>query len=223
MFEEQRRTLRNIERQMSFSFDRVQDINAASYRSRQTRDVCAQHAVALWTYGYVTRYFVRACARGSAMGEVDCDLLIDRALHRIEGHAHTLRDAASYAGWVATLCRHVLIDHIRAAGREADALAALVRSREDPEARLEFSLTLQEVAQTIEKLPPHVRRVARLRLVDGWPYAEISRATGKPVATLRAYIQKARRMLRIRLGFFLPEGDEAVSRRTVRRGRAKTL
>jgi DNA-directed RNA polymerase specialized sigma24 family protein len=54
----------------------------------------------------------------------------------------------------------------------------------------------QTVCAAIDTLPDFLSEVARMRLLENQSYQAISEATGKPLATLRTYVNRALGQLR---------------------------
>lgn len=199
-FESHLRAYRAVAEDLSFTFDRFDAVGAICERSPNGAD---DRSVQLWTYAFIVRYFAHRCAQTCFLTETDCDRLVDRALHRIDAGKRLLAQPGAYGGWVAVVCRNLFIDELRSAARERPQAVSPRRVRRDegpePDCIAETRLTLDAVRSTLRSLPGYLRNVARLRLLDQISYAELSRLTGKPVPTLRAYVARATAVLRDRL------------------------
>jgi RNA polymerase sigma-70 factor (ECF subfamily) len=101
--------------------------------------------------------------------------------------------------WAWSMARNYAIDLLRK--RRPTAPASLLEAVEDRRATTpDRSLLLQEQRQALDAAldrveSPKVREALRLRLVDGLPYAEVSRATGVPVGTVANRVHRLRRYL----------------------------
>lgn len=185
---------------LSFGVGKPSRVNEAFVRYRAVEDVGSLREVDHWTHAFVVRYFAIRCARNRQLGEVACDELVGLALERIVRRRNTVDRPERYVGWVRTLCRNLLIDATRRPRMRSEMLCADGGAEPFTEPRWSDSSTGQEnlaaVHSAIGRLPSYLRTPAQLRLVEGLPYTEVAGATGKSVATLRAYIQRAVMLLR---------------------------
>jgi RNA polymerase sigma-70 factor, ECF subfamily len=104
----------------------------------------------------------------------------------------SLRDAAAFGGWLATIARHRAADHIRRAPRLTE-LPDEVGSV-DPD-RTE-ALAVLAIIQT---LPEAYRETLVLRLVEGMTGPEIAARTGLTAASVRVNLHRGMKQLRERL------------------------
>lgn len=189
---------------ISFGIERPNRVNEAFIQYRVADDAAALRQVDQWTHAFVVQYFAVRCARDRRLGEVACDELIGRALERIVRLRSTVRRPERYVGWVHTLCRNLLIDAARR--RRIVPVALPVGGVSEPvtEASHSFSDSGEgahrAVQSAIGRLPAYLRMVAQLRLIEGLSYMEVAEVTGKNVSTLRVYVQRAVRILRVELG-----------------------
>jgi RNA polymerase sigma-70 factor, ECF subfamily len=113
----------------------------------------------------------------------------------------SLRDPAAFGGWVARIAANCARDQLRkrrvlgwlGIDRRADdaGLEQLAASDASPEQRAELALLDRALAAL-----PHGERVAwTLRVVEGWPLAEIAEALGVSLATTKRRIAAAQEKL----------------------------
>jgi RNA polymerase sigma-70 factor, ECF subfamily len=99
---------------------------------------------------------------------------------------------------------------ISAAG---DGMGEVIELRPSPEpgpAERAEGKQFAEAAQTaIMDLPPELRLIVALFLVDGLTYEEIAERMAVPVGTVMSRLWRARRVLRQKLREHLPAGDKA--------------
>ena len=123
--------------------------------------------------------------------EVD-DLVQDvflTAMHRIG----SLREAAAFSGWLASIARNRAIDFLR---RRRVETTELVDEPAAPDGDTTEALAiLAEVAA----LPEAYRETLVLRLVEGLSGAEIAAQTGLTPASVRVNLHRGMKMLRARL------------------------
>jgi RNA polymerase sigma-70 factor (ECF subfamily) len=101
--------------------------------------------------------------------------------------------ARSFGAWLRRIATNVALDQLRAArGRPAWLpLDERAPAPPGPDAG-----TAQAVALAFGRLPPKLRFVATLALVEGRPYSEIADALDVPVGTIKSRVSRA--LLRLR-------------------------
>lgn len=105
---------------------------------------------------------------------------------------HTLRDPGAFGGWLVSIARHALIDHVRQQRPHEvvpDGLGA-----PDPD-RLEA----QRALEAIRQLPEAYRDTLILRLVEGMTGPEIAARTGLTPGSVRVNLCRGMKLLRSRL------------------------
>lgn len=123
-------------------------------------------------------------------GEVD-DLVQDvflQALARLD----SLREAAAFGGWLATIARNRATDYHRRARPTVDVQNELVApDRSTAEGRA--------VLRVIQSLPETYRETLVLRLVEGMTGPEIAALTGLTPGSVRVNLHRGMRLLREKL------------------------
>ena len=98
-------------------------------------------------------------------------------------------DEYPFAPWFFTLCRHLIVDHYRKTGKEAQELA-----------ELDLSLLGGSEAEDIENdLPPmdeEQYRLLYLKFVEGRGYKELEAEFGSNASTLRKRVSRLLQTLR---------------------------
>lgn len=135
-------------------------------------------------------------------------------LRRRLGDAHQLRllspaashgDASAAAppaaalraprAYLATVAKHVLVNHLRRQSLEQAYLQALAVLPEpeaiSPERQLAILQALQEVDAMLDALPAKVRAVFILSQIDGLTYAEIAQVLGVGLRSVKRYMAQA--------------------------------
>ncbi len=106
---------------------------------------------------------------------------------------------ACYAGWVSTICRNTFVNHLRTqrntVSLEHGLTAQIIEVPAVSSAR-DACLLHHSICKAIEALPDFLRDVARMRLLENRSYGAIQEATGKPLPTLRTYVNRALDYLR---------------------------
>lgn len=102
----------------------------------------------------------------------------------------------SFGAWIRQIATNASLDHLRADRRRA----ARARARatvpappsSDPDAR-------EAIAEAFRRLPPKLRAVAALALIEEQPLAEIAAALALPVGTVKSRVSRAAARLRTEL------------------------
>jgi RNA polymerase sigma factor (sigma-70 family) len=155
-------------------------------------------AVELWTYCYVCRYFLVRFVRRPDCATPDMELLVEKVSLAIHQRRHELRDGMRYANWVSVVCKHAFLNYRRSRRRilNIDALRIEYPDLQD-DGLADAAQAFREVAAAIERLPPYLQEITRLRFFEGLDYEEIREATGRSPAVIRAYISRAIMLLRV--------------------------
>lgn len=103
----------------------------------------------------------------------------------------TFDPSRSFGAWVRRIATNAACDHLRKAG---PALASLDHDVPAPVAP--DTAAAESVALAFRRLPPRLRVVATLALVEERPYAEIADALDLPVGTVKSRVFRAIRALR---------------------------
>ncbi|NNE71551.1 MAG: sigma-70 family RNA polymerase sigma factor [Rhodothermales bacterium] len=191
--------LDGLVRQLPFDLDDGEAVGALFTEWRRSRRRRSAHLLDLWTYCYVHRYFllkfVRA-AEGSTAG--DLEMVIDRAFRKVSENRASVKDPRRYPHWVTVICRNVFVNHVtRHPGHiSVDRIAEPAQPPDTLEAIHDDAIRAGALDGAINRLPRHLRIVARLRLVQDLAYEVISERTGIAVPSIRAYVHKA--LLRLR-------------------------
>ena len=132
------------------------------------------------------------------LAEVD-DLVQDVFVQAMR-QVHTLRDAACFGGWLATVTRNRANDYHRRS-------VELVELREDSpsEAREKRRSSAPgddgaAILAAIRELPEAYRETLILRLVEGFTGPEIAERTGLTPGSVRVNLHRGMQMLREKLG-----------------------
>jgi RNA polymerase sigma-70 factor (ECF subfamily) len=130
------------------------------------------------------------------------DLAQDVFLQAME-RLRSLRDAAAFGGWLATIARHRAADHLRRAPRTTEltdeigaSLAASASASASADGNQAEALAVLRVIQT---LPDAYRETLVLRLVEGMTGPEIAARTGLTPASVRVNLHRGMKQLRERL------------------------
>jgi RNA polymerase sigma-70 factor (ECF subfamily) len=138
-------------------------------------------------YGWIVRV-----VRNPAAAE---DLTVEAfwRMYRARGRFDASR---SFGAWARRIATNVALDHLRGAPHELPLEAV-------PEPRAHDNSGNRDLADAVQRafsvLPPKLRAVASLALIEDEPYAEIADALGISVAAVKSREFRAARLLRKKL------------------------
>jgi DNA-directed RNA polymerase specialized sigma24 family protein len=181
-----------VARHLPFHLNDTEQANAAFRRWRREAGDADRRIVDLWTYCFVRRYFLFKFLQNPSYDAADFDGLVERAFVKVQQKQATVAEDGHYASWVSVLCKHTFLNYLR--GRRtflSVERSAGLRFAARPSA-LGYDLGLLAAAldRAIARLPSFLQETARLRFVEECSYDEIAAATGKPLPTIRAYVNK---------------------------------
>ncbi len=183
---------------LPFRLDDISAINATYLRWHASRNAHEREVIQLWTYCFIRRYFLVKFVQEASWSAVDLDAIIETAFRKTETRETQIREPSRYASWVSVVCKNTFRNYLRSKRHQIplEHAPSLSLAAEPPVAYNEPGTRQRALARAIDKLPPHLRSCVRLRFLSGLSYAEIAQRTGRPVATIRAFIYKAIKRLR---------------------------
>ncbi|MEM6782567.1 MAG: sigma-70 family RNA polymerase sigma factor [Bacteroidota bacterium] len=193
-----RRELDALCAQLPFPLDAYDEANAA-FAAMRTGAPGPARTVDLWTFAYILRYYLTKYLREESMGVTDIDALVDTAFRRAQTNFGRVEDPARFAAWVSKICRNTFLNFLRSSSRHTTALdedAHLEPSPPEAAEHLDRAVIRHAIDGAIGRLPPSLQEVARRRLLHREAYDAIAEATGRPLASVRTYVNKALTRLR---------------------------
>jgi len=145
--------------------------------------------------------WVRALARRLVEDVADADDLVQEAWLEARGRSPRREDARGVRPWLGGLLRNTARSRRRDEARRAHHRSRAARGErapraDEPDALVERSERLAEVARAALELPEPFRRTMLLRWFEGEPPSEIARIEGVTEATVRTRIHRGRALLR---------------------------
>lgn len=118
----------------------------------------------------------------------------------------------NYRAWLFRIMRNLCLDHLRrrarsplvAFGEDYDPAQSLAPEADRPDAQLVRKRFREEMARAMQRLPPAVRLVVSLALLEGLSYREMAEIVGCPVGTIRSRLSRGRAQLQQDLKDYLP-------------------
>lgn len=102
----------------------------------------------------------------------------------------------SFGAWMRRIATRTAIDQLNAARRRQWMPLADADTRVGPAEALEAREQAEVIARAFASLPPKLRVVATLALVEEYPLAEIADALDVPIGTIKSRLFRAIRQLR---------------------------
>ena len=187
-------TIHNVATLLPFHLDDTGQVNDAFTRWRHNNEETDKRLVDVWTYCYVYRYFLVKFATTEAQHSLAFDRLVATAFADVQSNLDRVRHPECFAGWVGTICRNTFVNHLRThrstISLEQGLPTLVVETPPMPSDR-DATVVYQSICSAIEALPRFLSEVARMRLLENRSYRAIQEATGKPLPTLRAYVNRA--------------------------------
>ena len=183
---------------LPFHLDDSEQVNQAFVRSRQSQTPGDKRLVDTWTYCYVYRYFLIKLASSASPKSLTLDSLVANAFDDVQGSLHSIRRPECYTHWVSMICRNTFVNHLRKQHSliSLDLGGPLLADEDSATEARDASVIYRSIRAAIEALPDYLREVARMRLLENRSYGAIGEQTGKPLKTLRSYVNKA--LIRLR-------------------------
>lgn len=192
-------SLHNLIDLLPFHLDDSDPVNEAFARWRHNPNASDKRLVDMWTYCYVYRYFLIKLASPVAHKSLILDRLVANAFEDVQSSLGSIRRPKCYTNWVSRICRNTFVNHLRThhtvVSLDVQGPLPVDEGLSAIEAR-DASVIYQSIRAAIETLPDYLREVARMRLLENCSYGAIRDQTGKPLKTLRSYVNKA--LIRLR-------------------------
>lgn len=191
--------IQSVAARLPFSLDDTDQVNQAFIRWNRRAQHRDRETVDLWTYCFVYRYFLSKFAASKREMVLSLDQLVAKTFEDIQKHRTRIRQPGRYTGWVSKICRNTFINHLRlqrtTVSLEAGTLQVAAGGLR-PEQSYDAALIYQTIIAALDAMPPFMGEVTRLRLLDKLSYEEIHARTGKPLPTLRVYMNRGMKYLR---------------------------
>ena len=103
-------------------------------------------------------------------------------------------------GWLYTITLNAARNFLRKKARpsisldsseDAQRLLSQHVERETPETVFDEHAGLEEVESVLRLLPEHLRRAARMRIIDDRTHSQIARVFGQPIGTVKSHLHRA--------------------------------
>jgi RNA polymerase sigma-70 factor (ECF subfamily) len=121
----------------------------------------------------------------------------------------TFQQGRSFLAWIRRIATNLCIDHLRrrrepAVSLDERAESGLEQANSDrsssPAESMEMAEDSRRVLAAVQQLPPKQRAVLIMRHVEGMTLAEIARALGWPLGTVKVNLFRGRQAVREMVG-----------------------
>jgi RNA polymerase sigma-70 factor (ECF subfamily) len=140
------------------------------------------------SYAEVYGWLVRL-VRDRAAAE---DLTVEVFWRIYKSHAR-FDPARSFGAWARRIASNAAVDHFRRTRRASAVRVATGPPSSDSSARRDLHI---RVERAYRQLPPKLRVVAELALIEAWPHEEIAEALGISRSAVKSRAARAMRLLR---------------------------
>ncbi|MEZ2330678.1 sigma-70 family RNA polymerase sigma factor [Mesorhizobium sp. RCC_202] len=148
---------------------------------------------------------LRAFARTFYQASNDADDLVQETLLKALKAFESFEPGTRLKSWMFTTMRNTFYTKIKVYTREAPAAADCVAGTLSVQATQEWSARAREVANALNKLPPHQREVLTLIGMLGISYEETAEICGCAVGTVKSRLNRARIQILEDLGEASPQ------------------
>lgn len=122
--------------------------------------------------------------------------LVHEGFIKVFRNIERFRNQGSLEGWVKRIMINVCLDYLRKQGRWQDELPLVYAESEAVPAQAVNDLQAEYIFECIQQLPPLLRSVFNLNVVEGYPHKEIGKMLDLKESTSRAYLSEAKKQLR---------------------------
>ena len=139
-------------------------------------------------------------AQSYAGGFVAAEDIVMEALWKAYVRRDRLRDPDAAGDWLETFVRRIGYKSAKKQqGREEAMMKIAPLLEREPPPVPDHLFSIAETKRTIDELPEPMRMVVQMRL-EGWPYTDVATRLGMAESTARSYYNRAKRILRSKLG-----------------------
>lgn len=181
-------SLQRILDQLPFAYDDFDAANGAFSEWHASPNRQNKKHVDLWSYAFVLLYFTNKRTTGQIPSSADTEQAITLAFKRVQDNLDSVKHPSRFVGWVSVICKNTFLNVRRDSD---DALSIedmnLEVATAPDELTLDAVFVTRVVRRSIARMPPYLRRVAQLFLIEERSFQHISDVIGKSVATVRVY------------------------------------
>lgn len=189
--------LNELAGRLPFHLDDVERVNAVFLRWHTGRESDDLKTLEIWVYCRAQWYVLKKLARDTQATPNDFDQLSSVVFTKLRSGMESVREPERFVNWVNVVCRNAYINE-RRKERPQSELNEETLADESAPALMEMDRAeiIRVIERAIDRLPPSLSGVGRMKLLENKSYEQISAATGLPMATARTYTAKVLARLR---------------------------
>lgn len=118
------------------------------------------------------------------------------------------RNQGSLEGWIKRIMINACLDYLRKQNRWQTEVPLFQAESEPVPAEAIGHLQAEYILECVQQLPPLLRSVFNLNVIEGYPHKEIGKLLNIKESTSRAYLTEAKRQLRTVLQHYRTENKK---------------
>lgn len=158
--------------------------------------------IEVWLYCFTQRYVLLRLMRESNVSPSEVDRHIEYVFVRAREGMVQVKEPLHFTHWVRVVCRNAFLNGRRSRVSyqpldESQLPDAEVTTSIRVDAEIDRTVIHNTVKQAIGRLPDSLQSIATMRLLENHSYEHIAARTDRPLPTVRTYVAKALRRLRL--------------------------
>jgi RNA polymerase sigma-70 factor, ECF subfamily len=133
----------------------------------------------------------------------DSEELLQDVFYNAASKLHQFKETSSFKTWIFKIARNAVIDYYRKNNRrreksitmDQDLMENIIGKEESAENTVLRNLHMDEVIQSLDKLPSNYQTVLHLRFIEGFSIKETASIMGKTTLSVKSMQNRARKAL----------------------------
>ncbi len=194
----------SLYQRLPFDIGDFEAVGQLARRCLEKRDPEAKELLQVWTYAFLRRYYAQKFYQQLFQLPKEVEDLISKTFLRVWRSVHQLQEPEKFPGWVVRISSRELSTYFRKKKRVlSHGEVSIEESVEIPDPtpepspleRMDVLIYREVLERAIARLPDYLQEVVYLRYFEGFSTPEIAERMEKSQATIRSYLQRARRKL----------------------------
>ena len=122
--------------------------------------------------------------------------LVHEGFVKVFKNLERFRKQGSLEGWIKRIMINGCLDHLRKQNRWSNEVPLVFAEGEPVPAQAVSYLQAEYILECVQQLPPLLRSVFNLNVIEGYPHKDIGRMLNIKESTSRAYLTEAKKSLR---------------------------
>lgn len=197
IYEAERGRLVPLIERLPFEVDDIDSVNQTYIRWRKSGSSEAMENVLVWGYCYIYDYFLTRFVHERVAQASDFDYLVTRVYTRVQRKLDSVKDPDRFVAWVSVICGNALKNFRRDRKDPTEDVKETLQVTDPRKSDVyDRKLVQRALTHALEALPPSLREIATMKLVNQLEYREISKKTNRPIASVRTLMSRALTRLR---------------------------